>query len=149
MMNFFCLKTQFKEFMVAFWKKRLVKKHNLTIIHPFFDYFHWVESELENVLFNELNWAIPEGSKNSSRFGCEVDTLRQYFYYRTLGYNDTHVDLSYLIRDKQLTREEALEKLESSLNFSMDNIKYILTKANVDAEAFLKELDKKYPNTKI
>ncbi len=143
--NFFCLKTQYKEFMVTRWKKRLVKKHNLTIIHPFYKYIHWVEDELEKVLFDELNWAIPEGSINSARFGCEVDTLRQFLYYRTLGYNDTHVDLSYLIRDQQISKQDALKKLESSLDFSEDNIKNILSKVNIDAEAFLKELDKKYP----
>jgi tRNA(Ile)-lysidine synthase TilS/MesJ len=144
-MNFFCLKTQYKEFMVTLWKKRLIRKHNLTIIHPFYKYIRWVEEELEKILFNELKWVIPEGVKNSARFGCEVDTLRQFLYYRTLGYNDTHVDLSYLIRDQQISKQEALDKLESSLDFSEDNIKYILSKAKIDAEAFLKELDKKYP----
>lgn len=148
--NFFCLKTQYKEFMVTLWKKRLIRKHNLTIIHPFYKYIHWVEDELEKILFNKLKWAIPEGAKNSARFGCEVDTLRQFLYYRTLGYNDAHVDLSYLIRDQQISKQDALEKLENSLDFSEDDIKRILSKAKIDAEAFLKALDEKYPaNAKL
>jgi hypothetical protein len=143
--NLYSLKIQYQEFMVARWKKQLIDKHKLTIIHPFYQYIHWVEEKLEDVLFNKLQWATPEGSKNSARFGCEVDTLRQYLYYRTLGYNDTHVDLSYLIRDGQLSRLKAAEKLESSLAIPEDYIRYILTKAGVDANHFLKKLDKRYP----
>lgn len=143
--NFYCLKTQVKEFVIEFWKEHLLKKYHLTIIHPFYEHIHWVEKDLEHVLFNELKWEIPEGAKNSSRFGCEVDTLRQYLYLRTLKYNDTHVDLSYLIRDNQLTREEAFEVLESSLDISEEYIKYIINKAGVDADEFFFQLDKKYP----
>jgi 3'-phosphoadenosine 5'-phosphosulfate sulfotransferase (PAPS reductase)/FAD synthetase len=143
--NRFCLKTQYREFMVSRWKEQLIRKHNLTIIHPFYKYIHWVESELEKVLFNELHWEIPKGAKNSSRFGCEIDTLRQFLFYRTLGYNDTHVDLSYLIRDGQISRQVALEKLENSLAISEEYIRYILTKAKINAEIFLEKLDKKYP----
>lgn len=144
-LNLFSLKTQYREFMVGKWKKRLVKKNNLTIIHPFYEYIQWLEKDLDNVLLNELDWESPKGDKQTSRVGCEVDTLRQYLYYRTLGYNDNHVDQSGLIRDGQQTREEAKEKLEIGLNTPTEEIKYILTKAKVDANRFLEKLDEKYP----
>lgn len=143
--NLFSLKVQYQEFMVVRWKKQLIKKHNLSIIHPFYKYIHWVEKELEDVLFNKLHWAIPEGAKNSARFGCEIDTLRQYLYLRTLGYNDTYVDLSYLIRDGQHNREDAAEILKSSLDISDDYIRYILTKAGVNSDLFLEKLERRYP----
>lgn len=144
-LNPFCLKIQYQEFYIKKWKEKLIQDNNLTIIHPYFKYIHWREQEIENVLFNELKWKIPDGKINSSRFGCEVDTLRQYLYYRTLGYNDTHLNLSYLIRDQQISREEAFRKLEDGLNVSSNDIKYILNKAGVDAEKFMSKLDKKYP----
>jgi len=132
--------------MVERWKKRLVCKHNLTILHPFLNYVEWQQNELENILFNELKWEIPKGAKNSSRFGCEIDTLRQYLFYKTLGYNDTHVDLSCLIRDGQINKVEAEEVLISTLNIPEGYILYILTKAGIDAESFLKQLNKEYPS---
>jgi len=144
--NLFCLKIQYQEFMVERWKKRLVCKHNLTILHPFLNYVEWQQNELENILFNELKWEIPKGAKNSSRFGCEIDTLRQYLFYKTLGYNDTHVDLSCLIRDGQINKVEAEEVLISTLNIPEGYILYILTKAGIDAESFLKQLNKEYPS---
>lgn len=144
-LNLFCLQMQYREFMVTKWKKKLIQNNNLTIIHPYFKYIHWQEKEIENVLFNELKWQTPEDSNQTSRIGCEVDTLRQYLFHRTLGYNDSTVDLSVLIRDGQLTQMEAAEKLETALDISEDYIKYILTKAGVNAEEFLKKLDSKYP----
>lgn len=141
------LKTQYREFMVNRWKMRLVKNNNLTIIHPYFKYIQWKESEIERVLFEELQWRIPEGRTNSSRFGCEIDTLRQFLFYRTLRYNDTNVDLSYLIRDKQISREVGKLKLSESLNFEELYIKYILNKAGVNSDDFIKKLNEKYPIT--
>lgn len=145
-LNIFCLKVQYKEFMVKRWKKKLVQKHKLTIIHPFlYNYIHWREKDVENILFNEVNWILPKNSDNTNRVGCEVDTLRQFLYYRTLGYNDSNIDMSYLIRDGQLTRQDAAKKLEKSLNISEEYIRYILTKAGVDAKKFMEKLNKKYP----
>lgn len=144
-MNLFCLKTQYREFMVTRWKKQLIKKHDLTIVHPYYKYIKWVEKDIENVLFNELHWKIPEGAKSSGRFGCEVDTLRQYLFYQILGYNDTNVDLSGLIRNGQLSKGCAIEKLEQTVNIPEEYVKYIIDKAGVDSTAFLNKFHKKYP----
>ena len=74
-----------------------------------------------------------------------MDTLRQYLYYRILGYNDHNIDLSVMIRDKQISREEAIVKLQEAQNIPVEDIKMILTKAEIDAEKFMKILDEKYP----
>ena len=50
-----------------------------------------------------------------------------------------------MIRDGIISREDALVKLESSVNISDDYIKYIVNKAGVDADRFMEVLDKKYP----
>lgn len=148
--NPYCLKIQYKEFNIVRWRKQLSEREGIVMVNPFYEHIKWDEKEIERVLFNEMDWQMPEGSKNSSRWGCEADTLRQYLYYRTLGYNDTNVDLSYMIRDGLISREEAVEKLESSINIPDSYIKYILSKAGIDAEAFMVKLDSKYPriNTK-
>ena len=141
----YCLNIVWKEFNVKKWRKKLVEKNGLMVAQPFYEHIHWDEKEIERVLFEEVKWKMPDGAKNSSRWGCEADTLRQYLFYRLLGYNDTNVDLSYMIRDGLITREEAKVKLESSVNISEDYIKYIINKAGVDADAFMAKLDKKYP----
>ena len=144
-MNLYCLKLQYLEFMITRKKEKLIEKNNLVIIHPYYKYVRWEEKTIENVLFNELQWKLPEGAKTTSRIGCEVDTLRQYLYYRILGYNDHNIDLSVMIRDKQISREEAIVKLQEAQNIPVEDIKMILTKAEIDAEKFMKILDEKYP----
>lgn len=144
-MNLFCLKVQWKEFNVTRWRDGLEKHKGLMTAKPFYEHIHWDEKEIERVLFEEVNWKMPKGTKNSSRWGCEADALRQYLFYRILGYNDTNVDLSYMIRDGLITREAAAEKLESSVNIPDDYIKYIVSKAGLDADKFMAKLDKKYP----
>lgn len=144
-LNPFCLKVQWQEFNVARWRKTVEKSKGLVTIKPFYEYIHWDEKEIERILFNEVNWKMPRGAKNSSRWGCEADTLRQYLFYRILGYNDTNVDLSYMIRDGIISRNDAAEKLESSVNISEDYIRQIVAKAGIDAEKFMGTLDNKYP----
>lgn len=143
-LNAYCLKVQYKEFNIVKWQKKLKETDGIVMVNPYFEHIHWDEKEIEKVLFEQLDWKTPKGSKNSSRWGCEADTLRQYLFYRTLGYNDTNVDLSYMIRDGLITRKDALVKLESSVNISDDYIKYIVNKAGVDADKFMQTLDKKY-----
>lgn len=143
-MSYNGLKTQFKEFRLLEEKDRLISENNLTTIHPFFDYVHWKEDELEEVLFNDLKWKLPEGKKTTARVGCEVDTIRQYLYLKTLGYNDSHVDLSYLIRDDQITREEGKAKLDESIQFEETEIIRILEKAGVNGTRFIKKINRKY-----
>ena len=144
-MSLTSLKVQYKEFMVKKTKARLLKRNNIVMIHPFYDYIEWKETVIEDILFNQLDWKIPKDAKGSGRFGCEVDTLRQYLYYRILGYNDQNIDYSGLIRNGQLTREQARLKLVSSQNISDDYIRSILIKAGVNADSFMRTLDKKYP----
>ena len=144
-LNLNCLYTQYKEFKMMEEKRRLIEENELVTVHPFFEYIHWKEETIEKILFQDLNWKLPSNKKNTARIGCEIDTLRQYLYLRTLGYNDSNVDLSYLIRDGQITREEAFEKLKESLTFSEKNIREILKKAGVDHDKFMSRLNKKYP----
>ena len=145
-MNPYCLKLQYLEFMITRKKEKMIKKHNLVIIHPYYKYVHWEEKTIENVLFNELDWKMPNDAKTSGRIGCQIDTLRQYLFYRTLGYNDYNVDLSVLIRDNQITREEAINKLKEVQTLPVEYIKMIVNNAGIDAEKFMKILDKKYPS---
>lgn len=143
-MNYNCLRTQYEEYKMMKEKEQLIQEHDLVTIHPFFNYVHWKEDELEEVLFNDLNWKLPEGKKTSARIGCEVDTIRQYLYLKTLGYNDSHVDLSYLIRDKQITKEEAKSKLKESIAFEDDDIIRIINKTGVNGQKFIRKLKAKY-----
>ncbi len=143
--NLFCLKVQFREFRIVAWRKKMLKRYDITRVLPYYNYLEWNEKVIENILFNELHWKIPEGTHHSGRFGCEIDALRSYLFLRTLGYNDANVDLSGMIRDGEMTRTEAMSKLDENQYIPDDYIKYIVSKAGIDAEKFMAILDEKYP----
>ena len=58
-----------------------------------------------------------------------------YFYKKTLGFNDKDVDLSDLIRAGQVSKEEALDRLEKE-EISEKVVKDILEKVGLNYSGF-------------
>ena len=113
-MNPECLRMQYLEYRVHF-KNRKSNKEVLSIT-PFEHYIRWVEIEVVSKIENELGWKKGSSSVSSWRGDCDVAQLKLYMYKKLLGYNDKDDGLSCLIRDGQLSREEALWRIESEGN---------------------------------
>lgn len=145
MMSYRAVKTQYLEFVNDRRRRKMLDKHGITAVSPYFEYVHWVEKDVEKVLKEELDWKVVDGFKSTCRVGCEMDTLRQYLFYRILGYNDKYVTISEMVRDGQITREEALRKIEVEREISEDMIIPILDKIGVDSRKFMDKINKKYP----
>jgi len=143
-MNYTALKTQYAELTNKRRTKHLLKKNNIMRINPYNGYVHWVEKDIEDVLLNILNWKRCPGMESTARVSCEIDTLRQYLFLRTLGYNDRNVTLSEMIRDGQISRKEGLVKLQKERHIPPQVIADIVVKAGVDSKYFFERLDKKY-----
>jgi len=143
-MNYTALKTQYAELTNNRRRENLLKKNNIMFIAPYFDYVHWVEKDIEDVLLKVLNWKRFPGMESTGRVSCEIDALRQYLFLRTLGYNDRNVTLSEMTRDGQISREEGLKKLKKERTVPQDVIGGIVRKAGVDSNYFFERLDKKY-----
>ena len=58
--------------------------------------------------------------------------LKLYVYKKVLGFNDKIDNLCHLVRDSQLSREEALERLNIEEEISEDVIKDILDNYQLD-----------------
>jgi hypothetical protein len=58
--------------------------------------------------------------------------LKSYLYKKFLGFNDKDDGLSSLVRDGQITREEALERVKTEGKISEDVIKDIFDKFELD-----------------
>jgi len=68
--------------------------------------------------------------------------LKLYFYKKLLGFNDKDDALSDLIRDGQLTREEALNRLESEQYLSPDLINEICMDHSIDYSRYIRNVEK-------
>jgi hypothetical protein len=143
-MNYTALKTQYAEFTNKRRTKKVLEKNSIMRINPYNGYVRWVERDIEDVLLNVLNWKRVPGMESTARVSCEIDTLRQYLFLRTLGYNDRNVTLSEMIRDGQLSRKEALIKLQKERHIPRQIIAEIVGKAGVESTYFFERLDKRY-----
>jgi tRNA(Ile)-lysidine synthase TilS/MesJ len=134
MRNCKCVGMQMKEYYYRFYPKRR-RKGDLLTIAPFYSYIRWEEEALVATIKDELDWRETPDAKSTWRGDCYLALLKLYLYQKTLGFNDRDVGLSYLTRDGQISREEALERVEIEGNISEKVIRGILDKLGLDFAA--------------
>lgn len=105
--------TQLQEFMTFYGpyksiQNRLFKKIEFK---PFHRHLRWEEKVVTETITERYGWQNFDGIVSSWRGDCLLGPIRQYLYHEILGYNDKAPHFSDLIRDGQLSREEALERL--------------------------------------
>lgn len=117
--------------------------------YQLFDFDNYIPNnpqKYEEAVKEKLNWKRPE---RSWHFDCLVETFKDFFYYGLLGYTETEFKLSQMIRYKLLTREEALDQLESYYATMDDSIYNIIDLLEGMGMEYLKDdVIKFYNNSK-
>lgn len=115
---------------------------NPVTIKPFYSYIEWKEDEVIPTI-TKLGWKYDESLNSSWRSDCFANLLRQYYYKRMLGFNDLDVYYARLIRNKKISKEEALEKINEEGNYGDEIIQDILEKYyHLDFEKIDKKIEK-------
>ncbi len=129
-----CLIWQFKEFYYRHlhYSEKKIKKSEFLKISPFWNYIRWKEYEVITTIENQLNWKKNPNTVSTGRGDCDIALLKLYLYKKTIGFNDKDDDLSNLIRDNQISREEALKRLEKEGDIPEKVIKNIFDKLGLD-----------------
>ena len=130
-MNSTCSINQIKEFYYHHCQKCYTDNDILTIL-PFRDYIRWNENEVISTIENKLNWKTNRSIETTWRGDCYIGFLKSYLYKKYLGFNDKDDGLSSLVRDGQITREEALERVKTEGKISEDVVKDIFDKFELD-----------------
>jgi hypothetical protein len=128
--NPICLATQIQEYYVHFYNKR--SSRELKAIGAFYSYIRWEESKVMSTIQNELMWKKRSDTESSWRGDCDVALLKLYLYKKTLGFNDKDDGFSCLIRDEQMSREEAMMRLEEEGKVPDEAIRDIFTRLGLD-----------------
>jgi len=131
-LNSTCLITQIKEFYCHYYRKILHIRKDLLKIEPFYSYIGWKENEVISTIENELKWKKNPNTDSTWRGDCDIALLKLYLYKKTLGFNDIDDGLSSLIRDGQINREEALERLKKEEEIPEEVIKKIFDKIGLN-----------------
>jgi hypothetical protein len=137
--NLSCLKIQINEYITL---ANMTRKLSYVRILPFTKYFRWEEKKIEDTLKSELKWERYPGLESSYRGDCEVGVVRQFLYNKMLNYNDKEDHLSWLIRDNQITREEALTRISKEKETKVEIIGKAFEKLGIDYSEYIDILEK-------
>ena len=130
-----------KEFYHHYYHRTLKKK--VQVISPFSGYINWEEEKIEADLKDEIGWKKSDDVSGSTwKADCYIATIKLYLFRQIIGYNDVDDHLSWLIREGQITREEALGRLSSKNDLSEDAIGEICERIGIDYSILKKAIAK-------
>ena len=97
-------------------QNKYFRQHYGDIIHisPF-KYVEWNEKNILETLKNELKFALPERSWPDKSSNCTFNYVSQYLVMKQFGFAQHESELSGQIRSGELTRERALEIIETPI----------------------------------
>jgi len=133
-----CLLTQGMEFWIHY--RRILRKRNIKYISPFSRYIEWKEKTILSVIEKELEWTKNPKLHSTWRGDCDVAILKGYLYKKALGFNDWDDGLSALVRDQQISREEALMRLKKEGSVSEEIVEEILSHIGISFPEFKKSI---------
>ncbi|MDP4266414.1 MAG: 7-cyano-7-deazaguanine synthase [Bacteroidota bacterium] len=100
--------------------KRANKRFKSIVISP-----HWFlpfgPEVYIDIIKKELNWKVPKVSYPNGSTNCTLNFISVYNSMRDYGYTHYHVEMSKLIREGVISREEALNDLKANYDKEMLN----------------------------
>jgi len=107
----------------------------------FFDYIHWKEEEILTTIRHKANWKGADDTETTWRIDDAAYPLINYIYWKLVGFTEHDEMYSKMIRDNQITRKEALNRLTEDQTPRLNSIEESLLELNVDKKSLDKVLD--------
>ena len=142
-MNPYYIMTQFREFRAFYgrlYKKKMIQD-GILYVSPYHEYIRWEEEKVISTIEDELHWKKNPSIKSKWRGDCDIALLKLYLYRKYLGFNDKDDGLSCLIRDRQISRREALDRIEEESFVPEPIIEQILDRLDLSYSKFQKKLN--------
>lgn len=98
------------------------------------DYFHYVPWEEKKVLKRiqqELEWDFPHHLHSTWRFDCQIAHLKDHIYLKTLGITEKDDFYSKMVREGQISRQEALERTKRENALPMDILRNLFDQLEI------------------
>lgn len=102
-----------------------------------FHYIEWNEDEIISRIKNELDWDSPKNLPGTWRFDCNIGHLKEFLYLKTIGITERDDLYAKMVRHGQITREEALIRLEKENQIPFDHIETLLQQVGFKDTSFL------------
>jgi len=108
----------------------------------FYDYIYWNEKEVVSTIRNELDWKGAFDTTATWRIDDSAYPLIDYLYYRLVGFSEFDEHYSKLIREGQISRDEALKRCLSDNAPRIPSLRGIFEELEVTKEQVDEVLDK-------
>jgi len=106
-----------------------------------FDYWQWDEKVVDDTL-KDYDWELAPDTKTTWRIGDGTAGFYNYVYYLLGGLTEHDTLRSNLIREGQITREEALELVHDENRPRYQNIKWYLDAIGMDYKEVISTINK-------
>lgn len=106
----------------------MIKHENLNL----FDYLFWEEDHINKTIKDLYGWETDQETPTTWRIGDGTAAFYNYIYYMIAGFTENDTFRSNQIREGQLTREEAIRKVNEENRIRWDSIRWYCNAINVD-----------------
>jgi len=100
----------------------------------FYDYIYWNEKEIESTITKELDWESASDATTTWRIDDSAYPLINYLYYKLVGITEHDEMYSKMIREGQISREEALKRCTADHESRMSTLMGIFEELEVPKE---------------
>ena len=105
-------------------------------------FVEWNEKTILSTIRSWLDWRTPSSSRASWRSDCKVHLLRQYLYRETLGFTKNDELLSIMVREKAITRVEALKRAADENEIPFEFVGAFLHEQGLSSDELLSSLQR-------
>ena len=116
--------------------------HSGTSYIQFFEYIEWNEKIINNTLIDKYGWITAQDTSTTWRIGDGTSAFYNLIYFLFAGFTENDVLRSNLIRQKHLSRSEALKMTLSDNQIRFPTLDWYFKLFDLDLEIILKQLIK-------
>lgn len=106
-----------------------------------FDYYHWDESEINDLIQNEYKWETAIDTKSTWRIGDGTASFYNYIYYTVAGFSENDTFRSNQIREGMLDRESALILVEEDNIPRYETLRWYLEIIGLDFKTVIERIN--------
>lgn len=103
-----------------------------------FDYYHWNEEEISELIKSEFNWETAIDTKSTWRIGDGTASFYNYIYYTIAGFSEIDTFRSNQIREGMLSREQGLMLIKEENKPRYETLRWYLEIIGLDFEQVIK-----------
>ncbi len=106
-----------------------------------FDFVAWNEAEVNDTIFNAFGWENAADSPNTWRIGDGTAPFYNYIYCTVAGFTENDTFRSNQIRNGDLSRDEALEKVMRENIPRIDGLEWYFQRIGLDMPAAMRTIN--------